>query len=197
MCTPLNALTASSFFLAQQIGITRVINVFSFSWISLNSFSPPKTRQWLFSSLCSVASSTEPNMKIRFPVTTRFASRRRREQESLEIVTGKTWKRRTGWQPGMTKITILNSQWDPCFEKFQNSFFPPTHGLKILHFFLFCKSKYLIKHSASEAVLILDKIRMNCWRDVVVRGCPAQLHANLSVLFVHQVASALIAVSVW
>lgn len=84
--------------------------------INVQSPPPPKKQpDWFcffLSSLYSVAFSNEPNMKIRFPATMLFASNGKREQRRLGTVAGKTWKRRTGWQPGMTKPIILNSQWD-------------------------------------------------------------------------------------
>lgn len=111
--TPLNAFTASSFFPAKQTDdIKCLINVLCFFWMSSNNLFPEQNIIFSPSPLCSVAFLSEPNMKIRFPVTTLFASNVRREQQSLGTVNGKTWRRSPGWQPGTTKIIILNSQWD-------------------------------------------------------------------------------------
>lgn len=63
----------------------------------------------LLLSLCSVAFSSKPNRKIRFPLTAPSASSRKSEEYHLGTTTGKTWRRRTGWQPGTTKIATLNS----------------------------------------------------------------------------------------
>ena len=60
---------------------------------------------------CSAAFLIVPNMKTKCPVTTRFGSNGRREPWMLEMVTGRTWRRSHGWQPGMTANIILNSQW--------------------------------------------------------------------------------------
>lgn len=53
---------------------------FAFSECLQIAFSPNKTYILFPSPLCSVAFLSEPNMKIRFPVTTLFASNGRREQ---------------------------------------------------------------------------------------------------------------------
>lgn len=63
----------------------------------------------------SVAFSNGPNTKLRFPVTALFASSGMWVRPGLTTVSGRTWRRSTGWRPGTTKIIIPNDQRIPQF----------------------------------------------------------------------------------